>query len=271
MTRMPSLFVSHGAPTFATDPGRAGPMLTRLGEQLARPKAIVLLSPHWVTRQVEVGFARAPETIHDFGGFPAELYRIQYPASGHPEVAAQALALLQADGWDAVANGTRGLDHGAWVPVRHLYPQADIPVLQVSMPAALDPAAALRLGRSLAPLAHEGALIVGSGSITHNLYEFRQELGAEAAAYATEFVGWARDTLQRRDEAALVDYLAVAPHAARAHPSPDHYLPLPFAYGAAASGAPVHILDGGMTYGILAMDTYVFGDLTPPQLPGAWR
>ncbi|MDB5872075.1 MAG: hypothetical protein JWQ07_1517 [Ramlibacter sp.] len=260
MNRMPSLFVSHGAPTFAIEPALAGPLLNQLGRELPTPKAIVVLSPHWVTPNVRVGFAAAPETIHDFGGFPAELYRIQYPAPGSPAVAARALELLNAAGWNATADAQRGLDHGAWVPVRHLYPDANVPVLQVSMPRSLDAAGAVRLGRALAPLADEGVLLLGSGSITHNLYEFRQDIDAQGASYASEFVDWARAAVRGGDEAALIHYLDVAPHAQRAHPTPDHYLPLPFAFGAAAPGADVEVLDGGMTYGVLAMDSYLFKD-----------
>jgi len=260
MTRMPALFISHGAPTFAIEPGQAGPLLNQLGRTLPRPKAVLVLSPHWVTRGLQVTSNAQPETIHDFGGFPAALYQIQYPAPGAPEVAQRALELLRQAGFEASADPDRGLDHGAWVPVRHLFPGADVPVLQVSMPHSLDAVGAVALGRALAPLADEGVLILGSGSITHNLYEFRQKLDAADAAYAGEFVDWARKSVQEHDEQALVNYLDAAPHARRAHPTPDHYLPLPFAFGAAEAGAPVRVIDGGMTYGTLAMDAYVFGE-----------
>lgn len=259
MSRLPVLFVSHGSPTFAIEPGEAGPQLRALGERLPRPKAVLVFSPHWMTRNVQVTTTEAPETVHDFGGFPAELYRIQYPAPGSPQLAQRALDLLNAAGWNATADATRGLDHGAWVPVRHIFPAADVPVVQVSMPVTLDAAGAMRLGRALAPLADEGVLIVGSGSITHNLYEFRRDLGPNGAGYAYEFVDWARDAVQRHDEAAIVDYLESAPHAQRAHPTPDHYLPLPFALGAADADGPVDVIDGGMTFGTLAMDAYLFG------------
>lgn len=259
MNRLPSVFVSHGAPTFAIEPALAGPMLRKLGTELPRPRAVLVFSPHWITRGVKVSTTDRPETIHDFGGFPAELYRIQYPVPGAPQVAQRAIDLLRAAGWDAAADPSRGLDHGAWVPVRHIYPDADVPVFQVSMPHDLDAAAAVKLGRALAPLADEGVLILGSGSITHNLYEFRQQVGAPGASYAVEFVDWARSAVQRHDEAALANYLDVAPHAARAHPTPDHYLPLPFAFGASDPAEPVRVIDGGMTYGTLAMDAYVFG------------
>ena len=261
---MPSLFVSHGAPTFAIEPGQAGPLLRQLGERLPRPQAVLVLSPHWITRGVRVAFADKPETIHDFGGFPDALYGIQYPAPGSRAVAQRALDLLNTAGWEAEADASRGLDHGAWVPVRHLYPAADVPVVQVSMPHTLDAAGALHLGRTLAPLAGEGVLVVGSGSITHNLYEFGQQRDAAGAAYAVEFTDWARQAVRSHDEDAAVHYLERAPHARRAHPTPDHYLPLPFAMGAADREAPVEVIDGGMTYGILAMDAYVFGAAAQP-------
>lgn len=261
MTRMPSLFVSHGAPTFATEPAQAGPLLRQLGARLPPPAAVLVLSPHWMTPTLRVGASAAPPTVHDFGGFPAELYAIEYPAPGAPALARRAVDLLRAAGLPAEADPHQGLDHGAWVPVRHLFPQADVPVLQISMPRALDPAGALALGRALAPLADDGVLLVGSGSITHNLYEFRGDLGAAAEPYACEFVDWVRGALARHDEDAVVDYLRRAPHARRAHPTPDHYLPLPFALGAAAPAAPVRVIDGGMTYGMLAMDAYLFGEV----------
>jgi 4,5-DOPA dioxygenase extradiol len=261
MDRMPSLFVSHGSPTFAVDPGKAGPLLTQLGRQLGKPEAVLVLSPHWITRGLRVATTDAPETIHDFGGFPEELYRIQYPAPGHTAIAMRALELLNADGWQAAPDNERGLDHGAWVPVRHLYPEADVPVFQVSMPHTLDGAGAVKLGRALAPLAAEGVLIVGSGSITHNLRDVQWTAGEGDAGptYASEFVDWARSAVTNHDENALANYIDSAPHARRAHPTPDHYLPLPFAFGAADSGAPVRVIDGGMTFGVLAMDAYLFG------------
>jgi 4,5-DOPA dioxygenase extradiol len=263
MNRMPSLFVSHGSPTFAIDPGQAGPLLTQLGRELPKPQAVLVMSPHWMTRGLRVATTDKPETIHDFGGFPDELYRIRYPAPGSPVVAMRALELLNAAGLEATGDEEMGMDHGAWVPVRHLYPDADVPVVQVSMPHTLDAAGAVRIGRALAPLADEGVLIVGSGSITHNLREVRwsaAEGDDSAAGYANEFVAWARDAVKNHDEAALVNYVESAPHAKRAHPTPDHYLPLPFAFGAADPNAPVRVIDGGMTFGVLAMDDYVFGN-----------
>lgn len=260
MTLMPTLFISHGSPMFALEPTRAGPLLRELADRLPRPRAVLVLSSHWITAGLQVGFAARPETIHDFGGFPAPLYAIEYLAPGSPEVAARALALVQAAGWSASPAPGQGLDHGTWVPLRHMFMNADVPVLQVSMPRNLNPADAVRLGRALAPLAHEGVLIVGSGSLTHNLYEERGPVNSPTQPYVTEFVDWARAAVQSHDEASLVNFLSVAPHAQRAHPTIEHYLPLPFAFGAAAADAPAHILDGGVDYGMLSMDSYLFGE-----------
>lgn len=173
MTTLPALFVSHGAPTLAIEPGLAGAQLRALGSLLDRPRAIVVVSPHWMTRGVAVTASERPETIHDFGGFPRALYDLQYPAPGSPALALRIQRRLSSAGVEARLDAQRGLDHGAWVPLLHLYPEADIPTLQVSMPYDADEAGALRLGRALAPLSSEGVLIIGSGSLTHNLYEFR--------------------------------------------------------------------------------------------------
>ncbi|MES2482078.1 MAG: class III extradiol ring-cleavage dioxygenase [Pseudomonadota bacterium] len=258
MTHTPSLFISHGAPTFAIEPGRAGAQLAALGNQLERPSAIVVVSPHWSTRGVKVTGAARPRTIHDFGGFDRKLYDISYPASGDAALAQRIASLLSDAGWPASVDPERGLDHGAWVPLLHLYPQADVPVLQVSMPADLDAARALQLGRALAPLAAEGVLIVGSGSLTHNLYEFRAGGGAEAA-YAREFTQWIRAAVRAGDTGRIVNALEVAPHAQRAHPTTEHYLPLVIALGAADRMLPATVLDGGIVHGVLAMESYVFG------------
>ncbi len=258
MNHLPSLFISHGAPTFALDPGAAGPALTLLGAALPRPQAVLVVSAHWTTAQPHVSTVQTPRTIHDFGGFPPPLYALQYPAPGHPALAQRTVQLLQSAGWDARPDATWGLDHGAWVPLRYLYPEADVPVFQVSMPANLDAEGAHRYGQALAPLADEGVLIVGSGSLTHNLSEFR--MGAEQpATYVTEFVHWVRDAAQRGDRASLVQTLQLAPHALRAHPSDDHFLPMLVALGAAPQMLPLTIVETEVRYGMLSMESYVFG------------
>lgn len=258
MQRLPSLFVSHGAPTFALEPGLAGPRLAALGRSLPRPEAVLIVSPHWMTSVPRVAVTAQPETIHDFGGFDPALYRIEYPAWGHPRLAARAIELLVKNRWPAQADDRRGLDHGAWVPLLHLYPQADVPVFQVSLPARLQAHAAWAFGAALAPLASEGVMIVGSGSLTHNLAEFRSQHGAEAA-YASEFAAWVRDAVLARDSARLRRTLQQAPHAARAHPSDEHFLPLLVAAGAAPAEGDWRVLEGGIAHGVLSMDSFVFG------------
>jgi len=258
MTAFPSLFVSHGAPTFAIEPGLAGAQLRALGQALGQPKGIVVVSPHWMTFGIAVTASERPPTIHDFGGFPAALYQLQYPAPGAPALAQRAAQLLQALGQPVALHPTRGLDHGAWVPLLHMYPDADVPVVQVSLPHDADEATAFALGRALAPLAQEGVLVIGSGSLTHNLYEFRTG-EVKAADYAVEFSHWIRNAVRGGDNDALVHALQRAPHAQRAHPTTDHYLPLLVAAGAAGGGPETTVLDGGIRHGMLAMESYVFG------------
>jgi 4,5-DOPA dioxygenase extradiol len=253
----PALFVSHGAPTLALQPGLLGPKLTQLGEQLADLAAIAVVSAHWQTAGVRVSRARAPETIHDFGGFPPALYQLQYPAPGSPALAEEAGDMLAAAGFPVNFDDERGLDHGAWVPLRYLKPQARTPVFQISLPFDLDARRALQLGRALAPLRRKGVMVMGSGSLTHNLREIEAP-DARAEQYATEFTAWIRAELLKRDIDALVDYRRRAPHAVRAHPSEEHFLPLLVALGASDPQDELHVIEGGMTYGVLSMESYVF-------------
>lgn len=254
---MTSLFVSHGAPTFALEPGLAGPALSQLGKELPRPTAVLVVSPHWMTSEVRVGLVEMPATIHDFRGFEPALYKLEYPAHGHPMLAKRALSLLDKAGWQPVADVHRGLDHGAWVPMTYLYPDASVPVFQVSLPASLDSQSAYQLGKALAPLQEEGVLIVGSGSLTHNLYEVRWKDNS-GAEYAKVFSQWIREAVLENDQARLVNALARAPHAQRAHPTTEHFLPLLFALGAAGPNARGSVIEGGIEHGVLSMDSFIF-------------
>ena len=258
LQRAPVFFISHGAPTFALEPGQLGANLRAMGHQLAGVKAVLVVSPHWQTRELQVLTTPVPETVHDFGGFPAALYALQYPAPGQPELALDALQLLTQAGWPVTAEAHRGLDHGAWVPLFHLLPQANVPVFQVSMPHQLDTAGALALGRALAPLRDRGVLIVGSGSLTHNLYEL-QRPAAPVVDYAVEFAHWIRQAVRRADVASLVDYRRLAPHAERAHPTQEHFLPLLVALGASHEAEAAQVIAGDITYGVLSMESYVWG------------
>lgn len=241
MARLPSLFVSHGAPTFAIEPGLAGPRLTALGRALPRPCAVLVVSPHWMSSNPRVGLVAQPQTIHDFGGFDPALYDISYPVHGHPELAQRALTLLDDAGWAPQPDERRGLDHGAWVPLLHLYPAADVPAFQVSLPSRLDAETAWAFGAALAPLADEGVLIVGSGSLTHNLAEFRSGRCADEP-YAAEFAAWVREAVVQGDGARLRLTLQQAPHARRAHPTTEHFWPLLLAAGAAGSALPAAVI-----------------------------
>lgn len=272
MTVLPTLFLSHGSPMHAIEAGRAGERWVELGLSLPRPAAVLIASAHWETELPMLSTARELETIHDFGGFPEELYKIRYPAVGAPDVAARAVSLLNAAGLSATSNGCRGLDHGAWVPLRRMYPAADVPVTQLSIQPSLDAAQHLRVGAALAPLMREGVLIIGSGHLTHNLREWMAKArrsamaiadrGVDAAVdpYVTEFREWMARTLSSNDQASLVRWRELAPHALRAHPTPEHLLPLFVAFGAAAAdGKPrVEFIDAGTDHGVLAMDAYLF-------------
>jgi 4,5-DOPA dioxygenase extradiol len=258
MNKAPVLFVSHGAPTFALEPGLLGPALTALGQHLPDLAAVLVVSAHWQTQGVRVMSALAPETVHDFGGFPAGLYRLQYPAPGAPAFAAEAARLLAAAGFTVSLDERRGLDHGAWVPLRFLFPRFNVPVFQVSMPHDLDAHGALRLGEALRPLRDRGVMIVGSGSLTHNLHEFRPGATQEAG-YAREFSAWIQEQVLGGHVDAIEHYREAAPHAARAHPTEDHFLPLLVAAGASDRSDAVNLLAGGIVHGVLSMDSYTWG------------
>ena len=253
--RAPVLFISHGAPTFALEPGVLGARLQEIGAALGALRAVVVVSPHWQTRDLRVAITALPQTIHDFGGFDPKLYTLTYPAPGAPDVAQQTIRLLADAGLPAHGDAQWGLDHGAWVPMMHLLPDARVPVFQVSVPYDLSTQGAIALGRALAPLRDQGVAIVGSGSMTHNLSEFFG--GArEPAPYVVAFSRWIEAALVRGDTAALLDYRAQAPHAVRAHPSDDHFLPLFFALGAAGEGARPDYLSREVMYSMLAMDAF---------------
>lgn len=256
---LPVVFVSHGSPMHALEAGAAGEAWAALGRELPRPRAILIVSAHWETDAPALTGAAQPETIHDFYGFPEPLYRIRYPAPGAPELAERAAALLEGAGFPARVDPARGLDHGAWSPLLHAYPDADVPVVQLSLQSARGTRHQLAVGRALAPLAAEGVLLVGSGHMTHNLRDWvRGAAEVPPAPYALEFQAWIAARIAARDLEALADYRSRAPHALRAHPTEEHFLPLFFALGAAAPGGPSERLYDGIEGGALAMDAWLF-------------
>jgi len=243
----------------AVQPGPVGDAWANLGRTLPRPRAILMVSAHWETSVPMVTGNPQPQTIHYFGGFPPELYRLAYPAPGAPDLAAQCVALLESAGIAAAVDGERGLDHGAWVPLRWMYPQADIPVVQLSVQPQLGTAHHVWLGRALAPLTHDGVLIIGSGHATHNLRDWMsQSRRPEPLPYVQQFSEWLAATLEAHDTDALVAYRHRAPDAIRAHPSEEHFLPLFVAYGAAGEKPDQERIVDGFENGALAMDSYLF-------------
>ncbi|MGE5236773.1 MAG: DODA-type extradiol aromatic ring-opening family dioxygenase [Acidobacteriota bacterium] len=257
-TRFPSVFVSHGAPTLLLDACPAREFLAGLGRELGRPRAVLCVSAHWEASRPALTTAARPATIHDFSGFPRELYDITYPAPGDPELARRAAELLDAAGLAAAADSRRGLDHGAWVPLALVFPAADVPTVQLSVQTALGPRHHLELGRALAPLREEGVLLLGSGGATHNLLEFGgQRLDEKAPAHVRAFEEWLCATVERGDDQALVDYRRTGPEAPRIHPTAEHFLPLLVPAGAGHGGGG-RVLHRSFTYGVLSMAAFAW-------------
>lgn len=258
--RPPSLFVSHGSPMTAVQPGEAGAAWAALGRAVGRPRAILVVSAHWETEVPMLTGAPSPRTIHDFGGFPDVLYALRYPAPGAPDVAQEAAALLRDAGFAAGIDGCRGLDHGAWVPLLHMWPAADVPVVQLSVQPARGAAQHLALGAALAPLRERGVLVIGSGHATHNLRDWMANARRPVALpYVGRFAAWLAAALAAHDADALAHWHERAPDAARAHPTDEHFLPVLVAYAAAGPRPNVARVHDGIVDGALAMDAYRFG------------
>ena len=262
-----SIFVPHGAPTFALRPGAAGEALVAAANGLPRPRAIIVISAHWDSERPTVGFADRPETIHDFWGFPEELYALRYPATGCREGAEAVVQAIKAAGLPVLRDETRGLDHGAWLPLRLMFPNADVPVIPLSIQSHAGPEQAYRLGLALAPLAASGFLVIASGNLTHNLRDFQRAFhnGGQTPAYVREFTDWLAERLAAKDLPALLDYRKLAPGALQAHPTDEHLLPLFVALGAAGPDAEAQRLHAGIDEYVIAMDAYTFS--TPKGLP----
>lgn len=257
--RIDPVFVSHGAPTLAAPraPGEAelAARLQEIGRRMPRPQAVLVASAHWSTEEPRFGGSERPATIHDFGGFPADLYQIAYPAPGSPDLARRAADLLSTVGFPAAIVPGQGIDHGVWVPLRHLFPEADIPVVPISIQAGLDPAHHFVLGRALQPLTEEGVLILGSGGAVHNLGALSWT-GGPPAPWATGFDHWLESALT---EGRLEDAVALkTPDLKRAHPTLEHLLPLYVALGAAGAGTSAEVLHRGFAFGSLGLAAYRF-------------
>ncbi len=250
---LPAIFVSHGSPTLPLDDGPARDFLRGLAVEFPRPKVILAVSAHWETDVPTLNAVTANGTIHDFTGFPRPLYEITYNAPGAPAVAAEVAALLQSAGLPAELDRVRGLDHGAWVPLLLMYPEADIPVLQLSVQPHLSPAHHVALGKALRPFRQTG-LILASGGFVHNLRALAWGGGPEPV-WSQRYGDWMDAAIVERRTTDLVAYREKAPEAVRAHPSEDHILPLFVAYGAGDRSTRLH---QSVTFGSLRMDAYRF-------------
>ncbi len=260
--RLPVVFVSHGAPDALLKARDTVECWRQIGQQIAEPTSILVVSAHWETQQPTISLSGAPDTIHDFSGFSPELYRMHYPAPGAPALAEHVLSLLSAAGIAAIQHPNRGLDHGAWVPLVAMYPQANIPVTQLSLPHNASPAALVTLGRALAPLRNEGVLIVASGAITHNFgwLDWHADGSKAPLPKALAFSDWVAEHVGTQDIFALQDYRS-APYGAESHPTEEHFSPLFVALGAANGDEPQRYRPN-FAYGGLSMDAYVWGRRT---------
>ncbi len=260
---MPTLFVSHGAPDLVLSRRPAVGYLKHLGDALPRPAAIVVISAHWIAGPVGITGAAQPETIHDFYGFPDALYDIEYPAAGAPALAERVFAVLEASGVAARIDPKRGIDHGVWAPLLLMYPQADVPVVQVSLPRG-SLQSCIALGEALAPLREEGVLILGSGSTVHNLRAMN--LTGETSPWAVNFEEWLLERVTAGDLGALAEMSQWPLEGSQAHPTPEHLAPLLVAWAAAGAGAPGQRLHTSFDYGNIGMSCFAFGEEVPAVL-----
>ncbi|WP_028536904.1 DODA-type extradiol aromatic ring-opening family dioxygenase [Paludibacterium yongneupense] len=253
----PALFISHGSPMLPLEDSPTTRFLSGLGPSLARPDAIVVVSAHWETNEITVNGSLQPETIHDFSGFPRALYQLDYPARGDAALVGKVKELLEDGGFHPVTVAQRGLDHGMWVPLMLMYPQADVPLLAVSLPRSLSAARLVEFGRVLGTLRAQNMLIVASGSYTHNLWALAEE-GSAPPAWATEFAGWVTEKLLAGDRRSLQEWKTEAPHAAVNHPSDEHFRPLFVALGAGDEFTPPRLLHDDWRMGSLSMACWRF-------------
>ena len=256
LATLPALFISHGSPMLALDAGAVGAALHRVASNLPKPQAIVVMSAHWQSQHLEVSTGHLPETWHDFRGFPKELYQIRYPAAGAPEIADQIIEQLNHAQLDARPNAIRPRDHGVWMPLLHMYPDADVPVIQISIPLHYSESQLAYIGQILSALRQDQILLIGSGSITHNLAELSwQDPNAATPSWASAFRNWIVHQLSNDDREAVFAWKTNAPHALKNHPTDEHLSPLFFAMGA---GERFSVIHSSFAHGSLGMDLYRF-------------
>jgi 4,5-DOPA dioxygenase extradiol len=255
-TRMPVLYVGHGSPMAAIEHNEYSEGWAELGRRLPRPKAILAISAHWETKGILITRAERPRTIHDFYGFPPELYAQHYDAPGDPELAARIEALLapyaraDLDCW--------GYDHGTWSVLTHMYPEADVPVIQLSMDVRLAPRGHYQVGKALQSLRDEGVLIMGSGNLVHNLRLFRRELDSAPAPFAQRFNDTVKARILAGDDEALIDYAKLDPEVHLCFPEPEHFHPLLYVLGAREPGETVEFINDKV-YSTVSMTSVLIG------------
>ena len=255
--RQPAIFISHGSPMVGIEDDAFTSALSGLGNRLARPAGIAVMSAHWeADGPVRITTSDHPETIHDFGGFPDSLYELTYPSPGSPSLARELGQRLGKAGFETRDDPHRGYDHGAWIPLRRLFPKADVPVVQLSLPRPRSPRDLERMGEALGPLRSEGILLMGTGGVVHNLRRLHfAEKDAPVDSWAGEFDAWIADALRRGDEERIRSYREIAPHASLAVPTADHFDPLFFALGAGRGGKLSFVFEG-FHYGNLSMRSF---------------
>jgi 4,5-DOPA dioxygenase extradiol len=258
-TLMPVLFISHGAPIILDDGTKAADFFSMIGKTLPHPKAIVCVSAHWEPPVHMVSVTEHPETIYDFYGFPKRYYELKYPAKGNPSLAVKLLKTLNEKGIEC-RSAQRGLDHGAWVPLLCMYPDADIPIFQLSLKRGASPKELFETGRALRELRSEGVLFILSGSATHNLYDFgKYPAISEPAEYAQMFDNWLEQVLAQGDTTSLLNWITVAPEAKRNHPTHEHLNPIFIAAGLSDSGKAEKV-HNELVYGIISMAAFIWND-----------
>lgn len=265
---MPTVFVSHGSPTLTLEHVPARQFLVDLGSHFPSVRAVLCISAHWNTVRPCVNTGKTHDTIHDFYGFSQELYSIEYPAKGSPDLAGEVVDLLRNAGLSCDVDPIRGLDHGAWVPLRLMFPKAEVPIVQLSIQHNLDPAYHVALGEAIRDVGEKGVLVLGSGGAVHPLGNPQASLGPGAPPddWAIEFNTWLTGAVAKGDRESLVNYRTIAPHAQQAHPYPDHYMPLLAAFGAAGTGARGTVLHQSWDLGDLGMGAFEFKRYPEPIL-----
>ena len=270
LSTLPALFISHGSPMMALEDSPTSTYLRALTGQFSRPSAIVVISAHWETDVPEITASPTPDTLHDFTGFPPELYAVHYAAAGNPELAHRIHTLLNDTGMTAKLDETRGIDHGVWSPLLLMYPEADIPVVEISVQPHKSALDHYRLGQILAPLRDENILIIGTGNMTHNLREIFRGGHTDVPDWVVAFADWIAEKLEARDIESLLNWQMLAPFAMKNHPTPEHFLPFFGALGAGLgnhsdpSATPIQRLHRDVDMHVLAMDSYAFGGVVTP-------